>query len=212
MAEKKCDVEICLESIEVDAKTLKDADAKRLFQCNLIWPKIGTAMRSSSLAVVLDKGKWSSEGRPWHECIVTKDSIQGRIGIAVGLTGKITDGLASLFSRTAGASAVKLLAGLVGDAASGLPGDILSLPISAATKVISKEKEPEMLYKATIDFDTAALPAAGGTMRLEFPLQATGDIAVIANVPSPRQTRAKRTRLAKKGERIGVCTIAVTVL
>ena len=212
MAEKKFDVEICLEGIEVKEKALKDAEAKRLFQCNLIWPKVGTAMRSASLPVALEKGRWSSKGRPWHECVVAKDSVQGRIGIAVGLTGKVEDGLISLFARTAGSSMVKLLAGLVESAAGGLPGDILSLPISAATKVVSKEKEPEMLYKATIDFDTATLPASGESIRLEFPLIATEDIAKASDVPSPKQSRTKRTKLAKKGDQIGSCAISIRIL
>ncbi len=212
MAEKKLDVEISLDAIEVNEKALADAKAKRLFQCNLIWPKVGTALRSASLAIELDKGKWTSAGKPWHECVVTKDSVQGRIGIAVGLTGKVTDGLASLFARTAGASTLKLLAGIVGDIAPGLPGDILSLPISAATKTISKEKAPEMLYKAAIDFDTATLPAAGESMRLEFPLLATQDIIKVTNVPSPKQSRSKQTKLAKKGDQIGTCAITVKVL
>ena len=213
MAEKKVDGEIVLKRVEIDEKALKDADSCRLFQCELIWPRVGTASRSSSLAIELAKGKWSSEGRLWSESVVTKDSIQGRIGIAVGVTGKVSDSIVAYFARTAGSSLVKLVAGMVGDFATGLAGDLLSLPIAAAAKAVAKEPQPEMLYKAAIDFDTATLPAAGESIELELPLVAAEDISKVIRKTTPKGSGASTTRkIARKGDKVGTCAFSIKVL
>ena len=213
MAEKKTDVEILLESVEIDVKALADSGGKRLFRCELVWPRVGTASRSASLPVELEKGKWSAEGRLLLERIVMRDSIQGRIGLVAGLTGKVSDTLASYFARTTGASAVKLAAEIAGDLLPGMGGDFLAAPLAALSKTVAKEPETDFAFRAAVDFDASSLPANGGTLRLELPLVAARDISKSVRRTMPKGPSASSVRrLVAKGAAVGRCTLSLRAL
>lgn len=213
MADKKLDVEIDLESVEIESSALREPEAQRLFKCELIWPKVGTASRSAALPITLQKGRWTAEGRPWLECVVTKDSIQGRIGITVGVTGRISDALSSFFSRTSGASIAKIVAGVIGGFGPDLVGDLLAAPLNAASKAMAKDRQPETLYRAAIDFETSSLPSNGAPLKLELPLLAVEDVMKRAAKPAPKQVgAATMKKLVAKGSKVGTCVITIRAL
>ncbi|MGI6496760.1 MAG: hypothetical protein ACOX5G_11890 [Kiritimatiellia bacterium] len=216
MAEKKIDVEVTLESVQIAPKALKSPTGPRLFQCTFLWPRIGAAARAVSIPITLAKdGTWSAADHPWTETLLCKDSLQGRFGVVLGVTGRVPDSVAASFGRALASGAVRLMAGFADDAAGGgLLGDFFGLPFSAGAKTAAKDSPPAAVYGATGDFDAAALPAPGDTYCLELPLVANEAVEKNAARSGPRKSSSVTARrvLAKKGETVGRCVLALKVL
>ena len=102
---------------------------------------------------------------------------------------------------------------MIGGFGPDLVGDLLAVPLNAASKTIAKDYQPEMLYKAAIDFDASSLPADGSPLRLELPLLAVDDVSKRVKKPAPKQVgAATMKKLVSRGSKVGTCAISIRIL
>ncbi len=111
MAEKRCEIEVTLEEIILDAALRPRKASRHLLGAALHWPRVGTARRDASVALGLENGAWHAAERPWTQRILAKETVQGRFGFGITLTEALPDAEADAFLSALASQFVKFTSG-----------------------------------------------------------------------------------------------------
>ena len=213
MAEKKCELEVTLVELALLADAQPAAASRHLLGATLIWPRVGTARKTHSVALPLARGAWSQADRPWTRRILFKEAVQGRFGFDLALTAALSDDQADAFLRTLASQFVKFTAGAVEDhLAPPLLGTLAEIPFNYLVKALLKEQAPDMLATGALDVDGSLLPAAGQTVRWEIPLTAPDGLFRTTRRRVGKTVQRRRQTLLPAGGVAGRVVVDVRVL
>ena len=213
MAEKRCEIEVTLEKIILDAALRPRKASRHLLGAALHWPRVGTARRDASVAFGLENGAWHAAERPWTQRILAKETVQGRFGFGITLTEALPDAEADAFLSALASQFVKFTGGQAGNLlAPPLLGSLAELPLSYLAKALLKEKAPGTLGEGVLDLEAAALPAPGGQVFWEVPLRTPAAVVHTVRRRVGKQPQRRREVLLPAGADAGRCRVAVRVL
>ena len=213
MADKRCEIEITLEELVLQAASRPPKASRHLLGAALIWPRVGTARKDCSAAASLEAGRWRGAGRPWSQRILIKEAVQGRFGFGITLTEALPDEEADAFLRSLASQFVKFTAEKAGDLlAPPLLGSLAELPLNYLVKAILKEKAPGILGEGVLDLEAAALPEAGGRVRWEVPLLAPAALARTVRRRVGKTLTRRREVWRPAGAEVGRCVVEAVVL
>lgn len=213
MSESKKELEIRLVSVDIDSAAGLAKKTNNVISCRMPWLRTGIELRDGSQKINLVSGRWTGEGRQWHERILVKETVQGNFSIVMGVSYPVSD---SAFEKILGNSAyymAKTLATLVDKAApSSALGDLASAPLESLAKSVTDTKAVKDAFAGAVAFTTAELPESGETFSVEIPLFAKSEIRRDVEKTNKGSTRTVRKILLKAGDRAGTCVVEITVL
>lgn len=213
MADKRCEIEITLEDLVLQAASRPPKTSRHLLGAALVWPRVGTGRKDCSAAATLEAGRWRGAGRPWSQRILIKETVQGRFGFGITLTEALPDEDADAFLRSLASQFVKFTADQAGDLlAPPLLGSLAELPLSYLVKALLKEKAPALLGAGTLDLEAARLPEAGGRVRWEVPLLASAALARTVRRRVGKTLTRRREVWLPAGAEVGRCVVEAVVL
>ncbi len=212
MAERRCEIEVTLAEISLQAAVRPRGATRHLLGASLIWPRTGTARKEYPVPVTLADGRWLPADRPWTERILFKENVAGCFGFAVTLTEALSDAAAVEFLDALGNQFVKETASVAGDLlAPPLLGTLAEMPLSVLAKFLLKKKAPATLGFGALDRDSEALPAAGETVRWTVPLLAQAGIFRTVRRRVGRTMRRQRETVVPAGGTTGHCVVELRV-
>lgn len=208
MAKAKKDVEIVLAGIEIDPAAGFAAESRHIVDATLVWPRVTIAKKESGATLPFDKGKWSGAGRNFADCILFKETVQGRFGISFSITEKVTEGLEAALGDYLVNGVVDQL-GAIAAKAFPVAGKFAEIPLAALAKTVLKNKSPKIVAYGSLDLDADEL---AGEMKLEVVLAAPQAIR-----KSETRTRGKGTVRTQKtifpeGAVVGKATATLRVI
>ena len=213
MAEKRCEIEVTLEELVLDAAVRPRKSSRHLLGAALHWPRTGTPRRDASAAVTLEGGAWRAAGRPWSRRILLKEAVQGRFGFGITVSAALPDADADNFLRALASQFVKLTGGQAGDLlAPPLLGSLAELPLGYLAKALLKEKAPVTLGEGVLDLEAAQLPAPGGRVFWDVPLLAPSAVIRTVRRRAGKRPERRRETLLAAGAAAGRCRVEVCVL
>jgi hypothetical protein len=213
MAEKKCELEVTLVELALRDETRSAASSRHLLGATLVWPRVGTARKTHSVSLRLDRGAWSQTDRSWTQRILCKESVQGRFGFDLALTGALSDEQADAFLRTLTSQFVKFTADAIEDhLAPPLLGTLAEIPFNVLVKALLKVQAPDLLAIGALDVDSSLLPAAGQTVRWEIPLTSPRGLFRTTRRRVGKAVQPRRQTLLPVGGAAGRVIVDVRIL
>ena len=161
-------VEILLVRAELTSLPEKRLPLSRnLITVDLIWPKVGTARKSSSREVKFRKGTVDFAAEEWAKRCLFREEIDGHCGVAVTVSEPVSVQKLKRWAKLTAKAIIKEGADAAGAVFVGY-GDIASAPIDALATMVGEKDAPQSIARGIVDYDE--LPAAGEKQLVSIPL------------------------------------------
>jgi hypothetical protein len=216
MAQVRREVEITLHSIDVPVTgTGGERQTTHLVGATLIWPRTGTAQKTSSQSCGLAGGRADFERVNWGRRILFKENVEGRFALGVTLSEALDDEALEKFLR-AFAGVVLSVGADAAEAAVPLKplGKLAAAPLDYAAKEIAKYPGAVTLAEGLAELDAADFPPGGGERLLTVRLTAARRLVRVTRraVNGKQPARVTRKLLLEKGADNGEVTLLVRTL
>ena len=199
--QSKQNLQITLLSIDVPSLH-RSGTNRHLLTTELIWPRTGTAKKSSGLTLPLTKGICVTDFMGLASKLCFKETCEGCFGLSVSLSESITAANIRKFLRYFAGKSVDILSDYVEDAVP-VPklDDIAALPMIYLSKQLLATADPTLLDVGSIDLD--AQDFSEEPKEIVVPLYSCRSIV--------RQSRSKKPQtLLREKEPDGEAVFSVT--
>lgn len=208
MAKAKKDVEIVLTGIEIDPAAGFAAKSRHIVDATLVWPRVTIAKKESGATLPFDKGKWSGAGRNFADCILFKETVQGRFGISFAVTEKVSEGLEAALGDYLANGVLDQL-GAIAAKAFPVAGKFAEIPLTALAKTILKSKSPKVVAYGSLDLDADML---ADEMKLEIALTAPQAIRKSVTRTQGKSTVKTQKTVFPEGAAVGRATATLRTI
>lgn len=208
MAKAKKDIEIVLTAIEIDPAAGFAAKSRHIVDATLIWPRVTIAKKESGATLPFDKGNWSSANRNFADCILFKETVQGRFGISFSITEKVSEGLEAALGDYLANGVIDQLGAI---AAKTLPaaGKFAEIPLTALAKTALRSKSPKVIAYGSLDLDADKL---ADEMKLEIVLAAPQAIRKTETRTRGKSTVKTQKTVFPEGAAIGKASAILRII
>jgi hypothetical protein len=206
---EKRTLEITLHGIRVPVTgTVPEKETSHLLAAGLIWPRTGTAKKSSSQSFALKEGAAEFGRVNWGRRILFRETVEGRFALEVTLTENLDHEELEKFLRFWAGAALGLGADAA-DKAAGPLGDIAAAPLDYAAKAVAKYPGASLLAEGMAELEAAEFPPPGGERLLTVRLVAARRLVRVTRraVSGKGPAQVSRKLLLEKGADNGEVTL-----
>ncbi|MDD5707108.1 MAG: hypothetical protein PHR35_14385 [Kiritimatiellae bacterium] len=213
MGALKREIEVTLAEVTLTATGKPLSRTRHMLSAGLIWPRLGTARKSTALPVRLDRGTLPGAPLPWSQRVLFKEGVEGHFAFEVALTEALSDAAVEAFMRALSGHLLKLATGRIEEMEPPtLSGNLAALPLSYLAKTVLKERAPATLASGALDLDASSLPPSGQSVRWTIPLTASSAIEREKARRSARAARPLRQVIVPTGGVAGSVVVEALVL
>ncbi|MBT3296451.1 MAG: hypothetical protein HN919_08250 [Verrucomicrobia bacterium] len=201
-------MEILLDGLDGVVTGQGDDEATRhIVTVGLVWPRPGIAKRIAVQPVKLVGGSAAWGEAAWFDRILFKETVMGRFGIEMAVSAPVSGAMARQAMAFFGEGLAKEAASVLGGAAGGILGGIVSVPLRhvAGALLDAAGVEAGIVAAGTLDLDSASLTGKGGC---EIPLAAPDAIYRGVRQRPPAPVRGEELLVAA-GEANGAARIVL---
>lgn len=218
-------LELMLDRVEVKETGARRKKGRHMVIVTLVWPRPRIAERVSAKTLEFKDNVVDLKKSDWISRIVFKESIDGRFGIELGVTERMSDSEVADFFRFLGSSFMKLMGNGAEDMmASCLGGGLAKIPFQYLSKFISDlgDKGPKIIASGSIvvhseetwnssssrlsrgQNSAAARKKNTETKSFKVPLTAPETIYKVTRTRRHGEMQTRRRTIMKAGEDNGV--------
>lgn len=205
---KRRNIEATISSIRllVAGSVKKPSKSRHVVTVELIWPRIGTAVKRYTRIVELRENVCEFTADDWADAILFKDSVEGRFVLKLTISQALSDSVAEKLLRALAKAAASEAADKAEDLVPGDLDKIFAAPIDFIASVVSgEERVPVAEGRLVLD---AELFREGGIV-LTLPLTSPGGITETRTASTGKGRR--RVTVIGKGDSNGEAALAVVV-
>ena len=208
MGKEKKAIEVELLHVDISGFTAP-GESKHIVTCELIWPRLQVASKTSIRTLKLHKGMAHLRNSRWIDRILFKENVEYTFGLVIRVSQSLTSALFDEIMRYIGGAAFGVVGSLVEGEVGKEAGDLAASPLLFVRKKLLASHEAETLLEGGIDLEAAALD---GETILEIPLLSQKNQYETRMNPGGRGRPTTRKRITAIGERRGTATIRIRPL
>jgi hypothetical protein len=136
-----------------------DETTRHIVTVGLVWPRPGIAKRIAVQSVELVGGRAAWGEAAWFDRILFKETVMGRFGVEIAVSDPVSGAMARKAMAFFGEALAKEAASVLGGAAGGILGGIVSVPLRhvAGALLDAAGAEAGVLAAGSIDMDGASM-------------------------------------------------------
>ncbi|MBN2301027.1 MAG: hypothetical protein JXN60_00790 [Lentisphaerae bacterium] len=200
-------LELTLDEVDLSQVGGRRGVGDHLITARLIWPRPLIAERIALRTVELSCGKADWTSKAWCERVLFKETVEGRLGIEISVSERVSKGHAAEFMSFAGSAVNKLAASeLIAASDSVIAGRLWAVPFNYLANVAgqqTKESSLSVIARGVFDLGTDEPTKAGEWFDIVVSMIAPSEIRDISKVRRHGQAQIKRRTALRKGENNG---------
>ena len=211
-AYRRCIMEVCLEAVRLRSAGGRGAGhRKHMVMGRLIWPRPAIAEKAAVKTLDIRGLAVDLRGASWTDRILFKETVQGPVGLELGITESLSDARLAGFVRFLGASLFRLAASEAGDMmVSPMSAALGKIPLQYAGKVLSAKPKPaDLIGVGTVDLLPETFQTGEGSIVLDIPLVAPVPVTRLVRTRVGGEPRLKRRVVVAAGADNGVAVVRV---